>query len=78
MLDIEIENAIVAAMNQAEGLLMNSQSKKTFVILTIKQKFPDVDEKDIEDSIEILVHVSKISVRLLINLAKKNKCCLIA
>jgi hypothetical protein len=78
MLDIEIENAIVEAMNQAEGLLMNSQSKKTFVILTIKQKFPDVAEKDIEDSIEILVHVSKISVRLLINLVKKNKCCLIA
>lgn len=77
MLDLEIDKAIVEAMNQAEGLMMNSQSKKKFVVLTIKEKFPNVDEKDIEDSIEILVHISKISTRLLINLAQKNKCCLI-
>lgn len=76
MENLEIENAIVEAMNQAEKLLMDSETKKKFVILEIKQKFPNVDESDIESSIEIFIMVSKLSVKMLFNLAKKRDCCI--
>ena len=76
MLNLEIENAIVDVMNEAEKLLMNSETKKKFVVLKIKQKFPDIDESDIEDSIEVFIMVSKLSVKILFNLGKKSDCCM--
>jgi hypothetical protein len=76
MSQLEVENAIVEYMNDAEKLLMNASNKKRYVILNIKQQFPDSNDSDIEKIIEVFIMISKVSVKLSINKPKNNnECC---
>jgi hypothetical protein len=74
----EVENAIVEYMNDAETLLMNASNKKRYVVLKIKQQFPDINDSDIENTIEVFIMVSKLSVKLSVNKSKNNNNCCVS
>ena len=67
MMDSEIVDSIIYFMNQSELSFLKGQSKKVFVMDSIMKRYPDLDKDVVEDTLELLISVSKATMPVLFN-----------
>lgn len=70
----EITNTFIYLMNLVEKFPV--EVRKDMVIEKVQEKYPYLSKKLINDTIEVLIGVSKASVPIVFN-KQKNKCCII-
>lgn len=69
----EVVDSMLYLMNKAEASFLQGQSRKTYVLNRVKKEYPDLDEDIVEDTLELLISVSKAALPLLFN-TKQQKC----
>ena len=74
-MDSEVVDSMLYLMNKAERSFLQGRSRKTYVLNRVKKKNPDVDEDIVEDTLELLISVSKATLPLLFNTTQKCSPC---
>lgn len=69
----EVVDSMLYLMNKAEASFLQGQSRKTYVLNRVKKEYPDLDEDIVEDTLELLISVSKATLPLLFN-TDQQKC----
>ena len=73
-----IDKIVIQIMNQAEYLYSNNRLKKRYVMKTVRNQFPDIEQNVISEFIDIMVSFSKVKDDIKFNKRKKEKhCCII-
>ena len=72
-MDSEVVDSMLHLMNKAEISFLKGRSRKTYVLNRVKNKYPDLDENVVEDTLELLISVSKATLPFLFN-TDKQKC----
>ena len=72
-MDSEVVDSMLNLMNKAEISFLKGQSRKTYVLNRVKKEYPDLDEDIVEDTLELLISVSKATLPLLFN-TDQQKC----
>jgi hypothetical protein len=67
-------------MNLAEHRFSVDESdrKEDFVVRSMLVIYPEMTVSEIKFSIGVLIKISKITTKILFNLGKNNKCCIIS
>ena len=72
-MDSEVVDSMLYLMNKAETSFLKGQSRKTYVLNRVKKEYPNLDEDIVEDTLELLISVSKATLPLLFN-TDQQKC----
>jgi hypothetical protein len=74
-----MQEELIKIMNVAERrfLIEESELKEEFVIRSMLVIYPELTVEEIKFSIGMLIGISKLSTKILFNLSKNNKCCII-
>jgi hypothetical protein len=74
-----MQEELIKIMNLAERrfLIEESELKEEFVIRSMLVIYPELTVEEIKFSIGMLIGISKLSTKILFNLSKNNKCCII-
>jgi hypothetical protein len=74
-----MQEELIKIMNLAERrfLIEESELKEEFVIKSMLVIYPELTVEEIKFSIGMLIGISKLSTKILFNLSKNNKCCII-
>ena len=72
-MDSEVVDSMLYLMNKAETAFLQGQSRKTYVLNRVKKEYPDLDEDIVEDTLELIISVSKATLPLLFN-TDQQKC----
>jgi hypothetical protein len=75
-----MQEELIKIMNLAERrfLIDESDRKEDFVVRSMLVIYPEMTVSEIKFSIGVLIKISKITTKILFNLGKNNKCCIIS
>lgn len=75
-----MQEELIKIMNLAERrfLIGDAELKEDFVIKSMLVIYPEMTVSEIKFSIGVLIKISKITTKILFNLGKNNKCCIIS
>jgi hypothetical protein len=74
-----MQEELIKIMNVAERRFSigDAELKEDFVIKSMLVIYPEMTVEEIKFSIGMLIGISKLSTKILFNLSKNNKCCII-
>jgi hypothetical protein len=75
-----MQEELIKIMNLAERRFSVDESdrKEDFVVRSMLVIYPEMTVSEIKFSIGVLIKISKITTKILFNLGKNNKCCIIS
>jgi hypothetical protein len=75
-----MQEELIKIMNLAEHRFSVDESdrKEDFVVRSMLVIYPEMTVSEIKFSIGVLIKISKITTKILFNIGKNNKCCIIS